>query len=54
MSGSITFSQPAMAALALFERGDIDAHAAEQRLMDEGWSAQAIWDYLSEAANGQA
>lgn len=54
MSGSITFSQPAMTALALYENGDIDAHAAEQRLMDVGWSTQAISDYLSEASDGQA
>jgi len=46
MSGSIIFSPPAMTALSLFHRGEIDAHDAEQRLMDAGWSIQAISDYL--------
>ncbi len=41
---------PHAAALALeeFEAGAIDAHQAEQRLMDIGWDVQAISTFLGE------
>jgi hypothetical protein len=51
MSGRIAYASAAMTALALYENGDIDAHAAEQRLMDEGWSIAAI-DLVLEPADG--
>jgi|TARA_R110002110_G_scaffold150405_1_gene342202 hypothetical protein len=43
-----TFGDGASAVLDGFERGDIDAHEAEQKLMDLGWHNQAIEFALSD------
>jgi hypothetical protein len=43
-----TFDAGASTILDSFERGDIDAHAAETRLMDLGWSSEAINNALSD------
>jgi len=39
---------PAAIILYNFETGEIDGHAAEQELMDLGWSSEAISNALSD------
>lgn len=46
MSGSIQYSEIAVLTHRQFENGEIDAHCAEQRLIDEGWNITAIGRFL--------
>ena len=46
MSGAIHFSEIVQRTFDEFEAGEIDAHTAEQRLMDLGWSTESISRFL--------